>query len=192
MGHKRNRPIPSADKLLGESQALYDAFNKHEDLPCVLLVTSYLDACLEAMLHKYFIDSSVANAILDPQTGFLGSLSSRAKLAYCLGLISKPMYINLDLIGQLRNRFAHEYLEVTFDDVKAVELTNQFVMPTFGGGVRVNADGTATQLTARPDHLDTPRFRLIEIAAVIGAQLPFETQQLAKSSTLKDREAKAN
>src|SRR5262249_15364107 len=152
-------------------------------------VASFLDACLESLLHKFFIESTTADAILDPQSGFVGSFAARAKLAYCLGLIPTTTYTNLDLIGQLRNLFAHRYLEMTFDHPDAIAITDKLVLAKFGGGVRIEEDGTATQMTERPPILNAPKMKLVEVAAAMGGRIPFETQHLTKQTTFESREA---
>src|SRR5207249_11487035 len=40
----------------------------------------------------------------------------RAQLAYCLGLLGREMYEDLNTIREIRNQFAHEHRSLSFND----------------------------------------------------------------------------
>ena len=88
----RNDPIRSLVALSDDSRRIMTVVNDEPDLPAALITTSYLDACLRALLSSYFLQSSVVDRLLDSIRGPLGSLGNRADVAYTLGLIPKPLY----------------------------------------------------------------------------------------------------
>lgn len=132
--------IPTIEMLSKESQALYDAVNDERDLPCVLISTSYLDQCLVSLLERFFIQSNTAKNVLDSRKGSLGIFSVRVDLCYCLGLISKGLLQNLRTVGEIRNRFAHSYLSLSFNDPEVVKLCLQLNFPKVAGGKRIEGD----------------------------------------------------
>lgn len=48
--------------------------------------------------------------ILDPSAGPLGSASARIRLAYVLGVVGQKHYGDLNIINDIRNKFAHNTL----------------------------------------------------------------------------------
>lgn len=140
MEQNKHKKIPAIEKLSEQSQALYDAVNDEPDLPCILISTSFLDQCLTSLIERFFIKSSTAKNMLDPGRGVLGSFSSRADLCYCLDLISKSLYQNLKIIGKIRNRFAHSYLSLTFDDAKICKLCEEISFPKIAAYKRVDCE----------------------------------------------------
>ena len=123
---KKIREIQTLSK---ESRVLYDVVNNESDLPCVLITTSFLDQCLASILERFFINGNTAESVLDPLRGCLGSFAARADLCYCLGLIPKGLFRNLRTVGEIRNRFAHSYLSLTFDDPEVAHLCESLLFP---------------------------------------------------------------
>lgn len=124
------KTIPQIQTLAQESQTLYDVLNNEADLACVLISVSYLDYALASLLKHFFIESSIAEKILNPPRGALSTFASRTDLAYCLGLIPKGLYQNLEKFGEIRNAFAHNYLSLTFEDSEIAALVDKLSFPT--------------------------------------------------------------
>ena len=112
---KNWKPI-KLEELSEDIQKVYDILNQESDLACVLIGTSYLSELLASTIKIAFIETSVLQKIFDPQRGIIGGFSSRADLAYCLGLISKTNYQDLLKIAEIRNKFAHKHLSLDFGD----------------------------------------------------------------------------
>ncbi len=124
-----NKKIPLIETLSKESKALYDAVNGEDDLPCVLISTSFLDQCLASLLERSFIKGSTARRLLDPRGGPLGNISARADICYCFDLIPKELYQNLRTVTEIRNRFAHSYLSLSFGDSEITRLCKTLTFP---------------------------------------------------------------
>ena len=104
------------DRLSKDNKKVLDVLNQGSDLSCVLIGASYLSEFLASTLSAIFIKTTIASKLLDPQRGAIGGFSPRADLAYCLDLIRKNTYQDLLKIAEIRNRFAHGYLELNFGD----------------------------------------------------------------------------
>ena len=112
---KRWQPIKLTD-LSGDTKAVYETLNEGSDLACVLIGTSYLAELLASTLKVSLIKSSISEKLLDPQRGAIGGFATRADLAYCLHLISKPVYQDLIKVAEIRNRFAHKHIALDFGE----------------------------------------------------------------------------
>ncbi|CAN5164262.1 MAG: hypothetical protein ACR2GW_12640 [Pyrinomonadaceae bacterium] len=132
------RPIPQVQTLAQESQALYDVLNKESDLACVLISASYLDYALASLLKHYFIESEIANKLLNPPRGALSAFASRTDLSYCLGLIPKGLYQNLETIGEIRNAFAHSYLFLKLDHPEIAKLIDKLTFPAVHTSITID------------------------------------------------------
>ena len=109
------RLVVPVEQLSAETRQLSDVLNNESDLACVVIGAAFLDAALASLLGQKLIDSSVSRKLLDTN-GALGSFATRADVAYCLGLISKTLYQDIGLVAQIRNRFAHHHLQLSFRD----------------------------------------------------------------------------
>lgn len=132
--------IPEVETLSEESRRLYDVLNNESDLACVLTATSYLDYALATLLKRHLIESSVVNRVLEPPRGQLSSFASRSDLAYCLGLIPKGLHKNLEIIGQIRNTFAHSYLSLELAAPELCQLIDLLIPPTIHHTITVDED----------------------------------------------------
>jgi DNA-binding MltR family transcriptional regulator len=91
---------------------------KHEeknDRGLVIVGAAFLDTLLEHILISFLVDDPKEVAELLRYDGPLGTYGSRTRAAYCLGLISKTIRDDLQLVGKIRNRFAHD-LSASFED----------------------------------------------------------------------------
>ncbi len=51
-------------------------------------------------------------------------------MAYCMGLISESMYHDLDIVKQIRNKFAHKMHGYSFDDPEIVKWCKSLKLAT--------------------------------------------------------------
>jgi DNA-binding MltR family transcriptional regulator len=164
--------IPGIEQLSQESQALYDAVNEEPDLPCVLISTSYLDQCLASLLERHFISGKTAKRLLDPRGGPIGTFSVRADICYCLGIISKDLYNNLRTVAEIRNRFAHSYLSISFDDSEVAILCEQLTFPEVALSKRTEGDTGDTYDVENPfERFKGPRVKFTVNAVLMANRL---------------------
>lgn len=113
------------EKLSQDSKALYDIINDGSDLSCVLISASFLNECLASLLKRNFIKSDTTHKVLNSNFGSLGTFSIRSDIAYCLGLIDKNLYCNLTTVGEIRNKFAHNHLSLSFGSSEIIKLCDE-------------------------------------------------------------------
>jgi DNA-binding MltR family transcriptional regulator len=118
-----------AESLSADTQAFFDVLNGGTDFAAGVIAAAYIDACLAALLEKFFVASTVAAKVLDSRSGSLGSLSSRADTCYVLGLVSKPLYQDLLVLSEMRNQFAHHHLSLSFASPELAESCGRLMYP---------------------------------------------------------------
>ena len=166
------RKIPEIEQLSEETQALFKAVNEEPDLPCVLISTSYLDQCLASILKRHFIKGNTANRLLDPRGGPIGSFFIRADICYCLNLIPKGLYENLRTVAEIRNRFAHSYLSVSFKDSEVIKLCDKLSFPEVALSKRIEGNTGEIQDIENPfDHFKEPRSKFTLNAVLMAERL---------------------
>jgi DNA-binding MltR family transcriptional regulator len=109
---------------LTDWKGFYEEIQNESARGAVIITGAFLDAQLRNLISKSFIDDP---KIVDELLGAdnkpdrpLSSFSSKIKAAYCMGLISKSMYSDLEAIRKIRNRFAHKMHGYTFDEPEIV------------------------------------------------------------------------
>jgi len=158
------RSLVPVEGLSKDGQSVYDVLNDEHDLSAVLVGTSYVDACLGALLEGLFLKGSVASALLDARGGALGSFKSRSDACYCLGLINKRLYQDLLVIAEIRNQFAHHHLALNF---AIPEVTEQCEKLSYVAGL---TNGSSDE---RPLEklLNTPRNKFVLSIVLISQRL---------------------
>jgi hypothetical protein len=105
------------DQFLDKVAAVFEfreTLTPETDRGCALMAAAYLDARLEGLLRASFVDSSVADELLEPAKP-LGSFSSRIDAAFVLGLLGASERRDLHLIRKIRNDFGHNADPITFE-----------------------------------------------------------------------------
>lgn len=97
-----------------------NAFQTETPRSAVIIGAAFLDAQLRELIANFLVDDKkvVADFLGDDDKADrpLSAFSARTKAAYCLGLISKDEYDDLNLIRRIRNRFAHKLHDISFDN----------------------------------------------------------------------------
>ena len=103
-------------------QGFYDELERETDRGAALLAGALIDNFLAALLEAFFIETpptkkgaptEVEKLLYEPNAP-LGTFSSRATTAYCLGLISYEDFKDIYLIKDIRNHFAHRLQGYSF------------------------------------------------------------------------------
>jgi hypothetical protein len=107
------RKYPQVDDIETQMKEFFDSIVHESDTICVIVTVAYIDHCLWSLLGTRMAGTNTKNGMLAPE-GCLGDAWAKARMAYCLGEISKGMLNNIQLILQVRNLFAHSMRGVTF------------------------------------------------------------------------------
>lgn len=162
---KKNLP-QSAQDLKGRAAIFFDTIKLESDRGCVLIAAGFVDEALELLLRSYMTsEKSTVKRSVDPlfnPDGALGSLGAKSNLCRALKLLSDEEYNDLNGIRELRNYFAHSYVEASFGNLKAIDLVKN--LNHFGtNGFPLNHEELK-----RPDHI---RQRFSLCAAWIAGSL---------------------
>lgn len=90
--------------------------SKESDRGMALMGSAYIDDRLAVLLKAYFVDDKKVIKLMFDFTGPLGTFSSRLNMAYSLGLMSKNIYTDCNILKKIRNDFAHVPSPMSFDD----------------------------------------------------------------------------
>jgi len=124
------RRVLPLEQLSKDAQKAFEIAQQASDIACALVLASFVDQCLGALIETFMIESTLATEMLDPRGGGIGTLEARARLAYVLGLIPKPLYQNIDAVARVRNYFAHSHMDIKFEDPAIQPLCDALVLPT--------------------------------------------------------------
>jgi DNA-binding MltR family transcriptional regulator len=113
----------------------FEELQKETPRAAVIVSGAFLDSLLRDLIGSFMIDDAkTVDGLLgcekNPETP-LSSFSARIKTAYCLGLICKAEYHDLNLIRKIRNRFAHKLHGYSFDDQEIIGWCNSLQTPKF-------------------------------------------------------------
>lgn len=105
-----------------------DQFPKETDRAAVILSTAMLEQSLETMLKSRLVPlPGSEDKLFDGPYAPLASFSAKIDIAYRMGLISVSLCRDLHLIRKIRNDFAHDISNCSFEDVKTKERIIQLV-----------------------------------------------------------------
>jgi DNA-binding MltR family transcriptional regulator len=105
------------EELRNEVKVFRDELTKESDRGCALFATAYLDKALSDLLFSSVVyEPKKIDKELFEFNSPLGTFSSRIKMAYYLGKISKVARRDLDLLRSIRNKFAHHPAVASFND----------------------------------------------------------------------------
>lgn len=127
--------MPSQRKTRERAQKLQDLggfgkeFRAESDRAAVILGAALLDECLRQLLASFLVDDSTKVDKLLATDRPLGTFSSRRLAAYCLGLIGENEYQDLELIGRIRNDFAHDLHGLSFSSQSVRDRCGELRLP---------------------------------------------------------------
>lgn len=118
-------------------------FQGETDRGAALVGGALIDSRLKRILTSHFIDHKISKQLLEGAIAPLGSLNSRLKLCYSLGLITELEYKECNYIRKIRNEFAHQEHGLKFTDSPVREFTSNLKANTPDGN---GFSGTPRQL----------------------------------------------
>ena len=115
------------DKLepeLEEIERFFSQFHKETDRGAALSAGAMLEDRLGDILKSFLIVSEQSEKLLKGMNAPFGTLSSRISGCYALGLIEQHEYNEMEIIRKIRNKFAHNWDNVSFTTDSIKDLTN--------------------------------------------------------------------
>lgn len=171
---RRGTVVDTARDLLVERWKAATALETESDRAIALITAAFLDDALAAVLRHALVDDA---KILDELFGTdrpLGTLSSRIKIAYCLGHISHGSFRDLETIRAIRNDFAHSRQALNFQSQ----------------GIRERCMKLRTPLIVPGDTLpdfSNPRVRYLQSTSWLANVLQAREREIQRPSWPSDR-----
>jgi hypothetical protein len=129
-GTLQKNGVPNDWEEIPSIRDLYDTFRQESDRGIALVGAAYLDEGLAVLLESFLIQGKkdVQEVLRRGQFAPLGTFSARTKAAYCLGLISKNEYEDLNSIRGIRNDFAHQRTDMFFTHTSLEQKCRQLLL----------------------------------------------------------------
>lgn len=95
---------------------------KQDDRAMVLSLAAFAEDTLGRLLLVYLREDKQAKELVEGFNAPLGTLSTRIKAAYTMGLLTREQYEDLEIGRRVRNAFAHDWEGVSLEsqDIKAL------------------------------------------------------------------------
>lgn len=101
---------------------------KESDRAAAVLGAAHLESMLEALLRRSFtFTSDYLDNLLRPD-GPLGTFSSKINLAHSMGLLTLSESKDLHWVRQIRNKFAHHLVGLSFKDDQVADWSKNFIL----------------------------------------------------------------
>ncbi len=146
-----------------QADVFTDALEKESDRALGIIAVCWFDNLLEKLLRASFVKDPQVKTLFK-NDHILQTFFAKTSICYFSGLIPKYIYHDLKLLGEIRNRFAHQVVSyITFDDEAITDRINR------------------CELRPRTMESYPNRFKFMLIATQIGGVLAFHEHVLSKS-----------
>lgn len=110
------RDFPESDDPDFESINRFNrALSAHDERGLALALAAFAEDTLGRLLLTYLIDGKQAKDLVEGFNAPLGTLASRMKAAYAVGLLTREQYEDLEIARKIRNVFAHDWEGVSLN-----------------------------------------------------------------------------
>jgi len=115
-------PTESGDPDFDSLNRFNRLLSKHDERGLVLSLAAFAEDTLGRLLLTHLVDCKQSKDLIEGFNAPLGTLATRMKAAYSIGLLTKEQYEDLEIARKVRNLFAHDWEGVSLErsDVKAM------------------------------------------------------------------------
>ncbi|MEB9416023.1 MltR family transcriptional regulator [Bacillus cereus] len=131
-----NQSVQEWFKRYGEKNQYMQALTEFEkelenssDRGLVLVSGSIIDELLGELLKAFLINSKSIEKDLFKGNGVLATFEAKIQMSYYLGLISKNEKSNIIYLQRVRNKFAHQFIDITFENDAISNVCSNFEIP---------------------------------------------------------------
>jgi hypothetical protein len=103
----------------------------HDDRGLVLSLGAYTEDTLGRLLLIYLADAKQSRDLVEGFNAPLGTLATRMKAAFAIGLLTQEQYEDLEIARKIRNLFAHDWEGVSLDRADIKSMIGQLHRYTF-------------------------------------------------------------
>lgn len=97
-------------------------FQDETDRGAALVGAALIDSRLNRILTSHLIECKESNDLIEGGNSILSSLSARNKICFCLGLITRIEFKEIETIRKIRNEFAHQVHGLDFNNQRISDL----------------------------------------------------------------------
>ncbi|RHW05875.1 transcriptional regulator [Bacillus cereus] len=99
------------------------------DRGLVLVCGSIIDQMLSDLLKTFLIKSDKIENDLFKGNSILATFDAKIQMSYYLGLISKIEKDNINYLQRIRNKFAHQFVNISFESNDIINMCRNFEIP---------------------------------------------------------------
>jgi len=107
--HQEPELYLSGDPDMDSLNRFQSLIRKQDDRAMVLSLAAFAEDTLGRLLLVYLRESKQAKELVEGFNAPLGTLSTRIKAAYTIGLLTKEQHEDLEVARRIRNAFAHDW-----------------------------------------------------------------------------------
>jgi hypothetical protein len=132
---ERDEPefVESGDPDFDSLNRFNRLLNKHDERGLALSLAAFAEDTLGRLLLTYLVDGKQSKDLVDGFNAPLGTLATRMKAAFAIGLLTKDQYEDLEVARKVRNLFAHDWEGVNLDRADIRSMIGQLHGYTFDG-----------------------------------------------------------
>jgi DNA-binding MltR family transcriptional regulator len=101
------------------------------DYGMVLSLATFIEDTLGRVLLAYFRDCKATKELVSGFNAPLGTLSSRIKAGYAFGLLTKEQFEDMEILRNIRNKFAHNWQGIDLGNPDIMSLIGKLSLYTF-------------------------------------------------------------
>ena len=181
---------PHWQEKLNDVNGWLEEFQNESDRAAAVLAVAYLEAQLENVFRGFLVDSKEVDELFGPDAP-LGTFSSRRRMAYALGMLTPIQHRDLELLGRIRNKFAHRLHGLSFRSNEVFQLCDQLRTPKLFEATHFQPDVrgmfvTAVALIAM--ELNALASRVGEQRRVVPKEVTASTTSVSGDDTSRSRE----
>jgi hypothetical protein len=174
------REPPTEDAVFGGINLLVGALRDTDDRGLILSLSAFAEDALGVLLKSFMLPLDATTQLLDGFNAPLGTLSSRIKAAFALGLVTNGQFQDLERLRKIRNAFAHTWRPVSLNDPKVLTTVqgmsysriDQLYPSTPADKVRSSITCLLVELRSMADQVSKKGMRLRESGTHLMAGFP--------------------
>ena len=106
---------------------------EQDERAMVLSLSTFIEDTLGRLLLAYFRDCKATRELVEGFSAPLGTLGSRIKAVYAVGLVTEEQFKDMEILRKVRNQFAHNWEGVTLERNDIAAMVGQLSGYSFDG-----------------------------------------------------------
>lgn len=132
--------VPAHGEHVAKDESKLDSLNrfmrligKQDERAMVLSLATFIEDTLGRLLLAYFRDCKATRELIEGFSAPLGTLGSRIKAVYAVGLVTEEQFKDMEILRKIRNQFAHNWEGVSLERNDIAAMVGQLSGYSFDG-----------------------------------------------------------